>query len=271
MKTEEKHKKKIKLKWQVKLILYVIIIVLYSFFIGTKGMFVKDYVIKSKKINDAMHGIKIAHFSDLHYGSSVKYATVKSLVKKINDTNADIIVFTGDLINKDYNLSKKEKEKLIKELSKIRATYNIFYINGEEDNELSEEILNSANFININKTEKVINLKNSSKILISGIDSENLCKYDDINPDFKIIAIHNPDDIDDIDDCTFDVALAGHTHNGQINIYKVKDFIISSRYKKTYQKINGTRLFINPGIGTSKINVRLFNHPTINLYRLNKA
>ena len=67
------------------------------------------------------------------------------------------------------------------------------------------------------------------------------------------------------------MAVAGHTHNGQINLPKIKELFISSKYKKSYQKIGNTKLYVNPGIGTSNINIRLFNHPTIFLYRLNKT
>ena len=67
------------------------------------------------------------------------------------------------------------------------------------------------------------------------------------------------------------MAIAGHTHNGQINIIKIKDLLIKGKYNKSYQKVENTKLYINPGIGTSKINARLFNHPTMYLYRLNKT
>ena len=46
---------------------------------------------------------------------------------------------------------------------------------------------------------------------------------------------------------------------------------MKSKYKKNYQKVNDIDLYINPGIGERKIKARLFNHPTLYLYRLNKA
>ncbi len=264
-------KKKRKLKWQIKLFLYVSLIVLYSFIIGPKGIFIKDYIIKSNKISDDMHGIKILQFSDLHYGSTVSNNTVENLINNINKSKPDIVIFTGDLIDENYKLSKNNKIKIIDNLSKIKSTYGKYYIDGEEDGDLSDDILNNAGFINIDSSEKIIYLKNSSKILLTGPNSENICKYDEIKPNIKIVALHNPDSINYITDCSFDIAFAGHTHNGQINIYKLKDLLIHSKYKKTYQRVKNTRLYVNPGIGTSKIKVRLFNHPTINLYRFEKA
>lgn len=269
MKKEEKIKKNKKLKWQVKLILYLIIIILYSFFIGTKGIFIKDYVITSKKITNDMHGTKIIHFSDLHYGSSVNYNDVNKLVKKINQTKPDIVIFTGDLIDENYKLSNNEKKQIIKYLSNIDSVYGKYFINGEEDNENSIEILNNSNFNNIENNDKLIYQKDSSTILLTQKKDKISCNCDNVN--YKIILLHNPNDINNVEKNLFDLALAGHTHNGQINIYKIKDFFVKSKYNKPYQKINNTKLFINSGIGTSKIKARLFNHPTINLYRLNKS
>ena len=66
----------------------------------------------------------------------------------------------------------------------------------------------------------------------------------------------------------FDVVLSGHTLLGQVNIPKLNEYLIKGKYKKNYQTVNKTKVFVNPGIGTKNINIRLFNHPTIYLYRL---
>ena len=67
------------------------------------------------------------------------------------------------------------------------------------------------------------------------------------------------------------MAIAGHTLNGEINIPKLRELFISSKYKKGYQKVGNTKLYINAGCGTKGIKVRLFNHPTLNLSRINKT
>ncbi len=269
-KTEKK--KKTRLKWQFKLIIFLIFIVFYMFFVGTKGIFIKEFNIKTNKIDDKMGSLKILQFSDLHYGSSInKISNIDNLVKKINSTKPDIVIFTGDLIKNEFNLENSEKENLIKSLSKINAQLGKFYINGEDDNNTSESILNLSGFINLENGAQII-YKNSTRPILL-IDEKNSETYFDNNntiPEFKILALHNPDDFSKFTKVNFDLAVAGHTHNGQINIPKVKDLFIKSKFKSTYQKVNNTELFVNPGLGTNKINARLFNHPTIYLYRINK-
>ena len=101
--TKEKQKKKRKLKWQVKLFILIVLIVLYAFFIGTKGIFIREFKVSTSKISDEMHGLKILQISDIHYGSSVIDGMIKKIVKKANETKPDIVIFTGDLINENHS------------------------------------------------------------------------------------------------------------------------------------------------------------------------
>lgn len=269
---EENKKKKKKLKWQIKLIIIITAIILYAFFIGTKGIFIKEYKINTAKINSAMHGLKILQFSDLHYGSSVNDKMIQQLVNKVNETKPDIVIFSGDLIDERHKLTSKEKESIIKKLSKINAQLGKYYVTGEEDYEEATSILNLSGFINLDNQEQLIYLNDLLPIVLLGKDTiKNYTETNKEMPIFKMLIIHDPNDIEDYKNYDLDIAIAGHTHNGGINIPKIKDLIINSNYKKNYQIVNNIKLFINPGIGTSKINVRLFNHPTIYLYRLNKA
>ncbi len=264
-------KKKRKLRWQVKLVIIIVLIVLYAFFIGTKGIFIKEYKVKTNKISNNMHGLKILHFSDLHYGSSVDEKMVKELVKKCNETKPDIVLFTGDLIDERHKLTEEEKQIIIKRLSKINAELGKYYVTGEEDTEQALAILNSSGFTDLNSQEQLIYSNGSNPILLLGKDTaKNYFESNDNTNIFKILALHNPNDINDYKSYNLDIAIAGHTHNGVINIPKIKELLINGDYKKSYEKVNNIKLFINPGIGTSGINVRLFNHPTIYLYRLNK-
>lgn len=268
----ETKRKKIKLRWQIKLLILVIGIILYSFFVGTKGIFVKEYKITTNKIESGMHGLKILQFSDLHYGSSVNDKMVKELIIKINETKPDVVIFTGDLIDERHKLTPNEKEFITKSLNNINAELGKYYITGEEDFDDATSILNLSGFVNLNTSEQLVYLKSSSPIVLLGKDSmENYFELNKENTFFKILAIHNPNDIDAYKDYDIDLAVSGHTHGGGINIPKIKELLIDGEYTKNYQKVNKAKLFINPGIGTSKVNVRLFNHPTIYLYRINKT
>ena len=58
---------------------------LYARYVGTKGLVVKDYNVKSKEIPSNFNGIKILHISDLNYGNTTFMKDVKYLTKKVNE------------------------------------------------------------------------------------------------------------------------------------------------------------------------------------------
>ena len=271
MAKEEKKKKK-KLRWQVKLFLIIFILILYIFLIGPKGMFIREFKIFSNKISDKMNGLKILQISDIHYGSTVNEKTIKTLVEKANETKPDIVIFTGDLINKKYKITDEEKESLKKNLRKIKSELGKYYVTGEEDFEDANLILNSAMFINLdNNPQLIYNMDNNPILLIDENGCADFFKNNTNISYFKMLILHDPDKIDNVKENNFDVAIAGHTHNGTINIPKLRDLFIKSKYKNSYQKVGNTSLYINPGIGTGSLKVRLFNHPTMYLYRLSKT
>lgn len=261
-------KKKRHLKWQIKFSITIIFIIVFTYIIGTKGLFIKEYTIKTDKIEYSMNGLKIMQFSDIHFNSNTNKNKIKNLVKNINKTKPDIVIFSGDLIDKEYNISEDEKSFLKKELLKITAELGKYYVTGEDDTELNIQILNSASFINLDNSKELVYKNSKIPIMLIG---KNICADEIKNENnniLKILLLHNPNDFNKFKDSNIDITLCGHTHNGTINIPKIKELFIDGKYYKTYQKVNNTRLYINPGIGTGKINIRIFNHPTINLYRI---
>ena len=67
--------------------------------------------------------------------------------------------------------------------------------------------------------------------------------------------------------------LAGHSHNGQVRlpfIGAIYTPIGAKKYYDNYYNVSGTKLYISSGIGVSTTNYRLWNHPSINFYRINK-
>jgi predicted phosphodiesterase len=165
-KDETKPKKKRKLKWQVKLFLLILFIIIYAFFIGPKGIFIKDYNIKTSKISNLSSGIKILQISDIYYGSTINKSDIKKIVKKINENNVDVVIFTGDLISKNYDITDEDKTFLKKWLNKIDTELGKYYTTGEEDFEDTNEILGMAGFTNLNNNPQSIYDESNTPIII---------------------------------------------------------------------------------------------------------
>lgn len=271
------------------LILLIIIMsfLVYGRFIGTIGLNTKEYTIKNNSIDASYDNLKILHFSDTHYKKVITNKRFKELIEEINMLEPDIIVFTGDLLDKDYELNSKDTEFLIKQLSKLESKYGKYAIIGDNDYLKEDEIKNiyiQSNFTLLNNRYTIIKNESNKSILLAGTNNyinkqANINKITknikEENIEYKILLIHEPDYIEKVldNDYNFNLILAGHSLNGSINIPIIKNNLLeekAKKYYKKYYKINNTDFYISNGIGVSNINFRLFNHPSINLYRIKK-
>ena len=135
-----------------------------------------------------------------------------------------------------------------------------------------------SNFTSLNDSQDSIISKENEIFYIFGIDSSSDLKIvKELNNGkdnfYKIVVFNKSDLIDDIKDLNFSLALSGNSLNGQINIPIIKEFLLpndSKNYYEPYYIVNNTDYYISSGIGTRKIDFRLFNKPSINIYTINK-
>ncbi|MBR2785225.1 MAG: metallophosphoesterase [Clostridia bacterium] len=288
----EDRKAKIKkiIKWSIKAILIITILIggffTYNSYVATVKIKVREYRVVNSKIPESFNGIKIIQFSDLHYGSTMNEENLKDIKKLINDRKPDLIVFTGDLIDSNYKISEKQKELLSKRLKELNATLGKYAILGDEDSEEIITIYNQSDFTILkNEYELIYNEKNDPIILI-GLDSliEGRRSIDQAYSYFKqetynsniytITIMHEPDSaIDLLGTYQTDLALAGHSHNGNIRIpianIPLEKKEGAKKYNQDYYQIGSTDLYVSSGLGTNnKTGIRFFCRPSINFYRL---
>lgn len=278
---ERKRKKRI---FIFKLIAFIICFITALFFYITYvvnlHIIVKENRIISKKIPSNFNGLKVIQFSDIHFGTTITTNELSNLVKIINSRKPDIVVFTGDLINKGYKLSTKEQESIINEFKKINPSIGKYAIKGEEDNEEFNMIFNQSEFTILNNEYDLIYKDNNDPILLVGLDNKididkayKYFKEENHNSNiYTISLLHKPDYVDEIlNNYNTDLFLAGHSHNGQVRIPYLGTFIRKEGARKYYNehyKLNDSDLYISSGIGTTGGGIRLFTHPSINLFRL---
>ncbi len=269
----------------IKVFLVLIIIVsltfLYARYIATSGLKTNEIVINTSIDND-FDGLKIVHFSDLHYKRIITKDRINDIVNEINLINPDIVVFTGDLIDQDSDITNKDIKYLKETLKKINAKYGKYSVIGNHDYSIDIEkirdIYKESDFILLENNYDFIYSKNNQKIFIGGISTGEfnesvLSKLTNEENIYKIIIMHEPDYIDSIKGLKPNIVMAGHSHNGQINIPYIKNFFLPANAKKYYDKyykVDDIDLYVSNGIGVSRVNFRLFNTPSINFYRINK-
>jgi len=94
---------------------------------------------------------------------------------------------------------------------------------------------------------------------------------------YNLILCHEPDIIESIMDSNTDYMFSGHTHGGQIRIPYYTEMFLPS-YGKTYVKgeyqLNNqceTVLYVNPGLGTTKIPARFGAAPELTYLTITPA
>ena len=274
----KENNKKLKFKILGVILIFVTVLVTYGFTMGIKGLKVKEYTVIDKDLPSSFYGFKIAHFSDLHYGRTIDSKNIKTIIEELNKLDADIVIFTGDLVDRDTKINSDIKNTLIDHLSKIKSKYGNYFVGGNHDlvNKSFYDIMENSNFKNLEQAEDTIYKEKNSITLLgtkSSIDKKvNTSYIEELTlSKYNIFLMHEPDNIKYIKDYKFDLILSGHSHNGQVRLPIIGKIVTPKGAKVYYDefyKIDSSNFFISSGIGTSVLDIRLFNKPSINFYRL---
>ncbi len=287
-KEKRKKKRRIILKILVSLLLFIVGTILYARYIGTSGLIINEYNLKIDNLPDSFHGVKLVHFTDLHYGSTFFKKELNDLKTKINNLEPDLIVFTGDLIDEDYTPTADDLAAIKNFFNDLEANIGKYIISGNHDYKQKYflQIVDELGFKFLDNEAELIYYKGTEPIMITGLSSSQMNKMDidkafsyyqsdNHNQDIvNITLLHEPDSVDKIlKKYPSNLFLAGHSHNGQVRLPIIGSIIKVDGAKKYYEAhyvINDSHLYISGGLGESALRLRLFCHPSINMYRLIK-
>lgn len=254
-------------------------------YLDNKFLNVSKYEIKSNKLPIEFNKFKIVHLSDFHNYDFGKN-NIK-VIEKINDENPNIIVMTGDMVNK-YDNNFDRFLKLSETLSK---SYRMYYIVGNHEKRLRDYHLNfiieklSQFNIKILNDEKIIIKRKNAFINIYGIDiplsfykirnrPSNIEEVVDSvlkrckEKEYNILLAHNPLYFEIYSKFSVDLTLSGHVHGGMVRLPFVGGVLSPERklfpkYSSGVYKLNNKELIVSRGLGHSKPGMRLFNMPEI--------
>lgn len=262
-------------------IMFLILICIYSIYIEPKWIRVKNHTITLDKTNG--QAIKIVQFSDTQLGEFFSLKQLEEVVDKINETSPDIVIFTGDLIDNASNYS--DIDKIPRILSKIKATYGKYSIYGNHDYggggvRYYSSIMTESGFKILKNSSASLKIA-STNIKLFGADDNLMSRYD-LNStlkgisskDINLLLIHEPDIIDDFKDYPIDLAFAGHSHGGQVRIPfygPLKSNVLAEKYTHGFYTIDNkrkTKLYVNTGLGNTKLPFRFGNIPEITVFTI---
>ncbi len=205
---------------------------------------VVSYDVSVDKEVEGQKDLKVVLLGDLHLSVNSNLTMTKNMVKKINDTNPDLVVIAGDIFTSTY-FGLKDPDKYANELSKIKTKYGVYVVCGNHDVEESlfggftispvseafrvkemEEFFDKAGFnVLYDESEELLDGKIT---LVGRIDGERAGDgtdermsaaevLKDVDKDKPVIVLqHEPMEFKELSENGADVALCGHTHAGQV-------------------------------------------------------
>lgn len=267
------------LKRIVGLILIIAIgLTLYAFLVEPRWVEIARITIETEKIPKEAR-IKIIQISDLHLheiGDKEKY-----VLKAIEELNPDLVVITGDLIDDSKNADKlysflRNISQVVKKVYIVLGNWD--YWSTVDLNDYVQNLENLGAIVLINSNDLV--MKDKFCINIVGVDDPYTGRADlekalmGIKPTcYTILLAHSPQIIDEAVEKNVDLILTGHTHGGQVVIpfYGPLFLPLEKKYRKYSSglfKVGNSTLYVNRGLGTSIIPVRLFCRPEITLIEI---
>jgi len=274
---------------------------IYGMVKGAYDYRVKRVTLKFPNLPQAFDGYKMLQISDLHTGSFYSKEPLQEAVRLINKQDADLVFFTGDLVN---NVATELYDHL-ETLKSIKARTGVFSVLGNHDygdyvtwSSPETKKQNLRNLIDshgkmgwqILMNENRLIEKDGEHIAILGVENwgnkANFPKYGDLQKaytgsekaPFKVLLSHDPSHWDGEINQHFkdiDLTLSGHTHGMQfgVNIPGLKWSPVQYMYKQwagLYQK-GQQYLYVNTGLGFLGYPGRVGFLPEITVFELKKA
>jgi predicted MPP superfamily phosphohydrolase len=262
----------------------------YGLLYGRLNLETTAPTIRLPRLPHAFQGFRICQLSDIHIGPYMPATEIRKYVQIANAVKADLIVLTGDFVTFDPDTQKP----VVEALSGLRAPYGVWGCLGNHDMWTRVEDSITGLFRGIGYRM----LRGEAVPITAGADSLNLIGVDFQSPRrfgptpatghllgniehlidrdrVNILLSHNPDTFDRAAELNIEFSLAGHTHGGQLALEFISPEIAPSRIVTPYvaghfQKPGG-QLYVNRGIGTIFLPMRVGAPPEITVYTLSRG
>ena len=275
-----------------KMLIWIILIALglILFFLWQNNHIVVSRIdYKNPKLPEEFKGYKIVHISDLHNKSFGK--DQEKLLRKIREEKPDIIVITGDLIDR----RRYDLDAAMVFVQRAMDIGQLYYVSGNHEawsgdyENIRKKLIDSE--VVVLDNEKVSIERGESTLEILGLldpgfyaydwmDGENFRELEEAlkimaeEDKFQILLSHRPELFPIYIDAKIDLIFSGHAHGGQFRIPFIGGLIAPNQgffpdYTEGSHRIEDSTLVVSRGLGNSIVPIRIFNRPEILVVELN--
>ena len=244
--------------------------------IHAQNTVVREYDISIDKDAGAISDFKAVLIGDLHLSVNSHLSTIRRMVEKINEQNADVVLIAGDFFTSSYE-ALREPELYIEALKEIRTSCGTYAVYGNHD--VEETLFGGFPISPISQAFRSAEMERfirdcgftilyddtvtiaDGKVQITGrVDGEKAGDgtavrktpaevLSDVDQNLPVIVLeHEPVEFSALHENGADLALCGHTHAGQIfpgNL--IVSFFNENAYG--YKEVSGLQTIVTSGIG----------------------
>lgn len=269
---------------------------------------IKEVAVESTRVPAQFDNYRIVQISDIHTGTWGEDTTfLNKLVECVNGLNADVILFTGDIVNRQTS----ELQPFMTVLSRLKSRDGVYSVLGNHDygdymdwpspkhrdtnNALLAAWQAQLGWKLLNNEHACLR-RDTDSIMLIGVENwgeppfgqhGDLKKaYPSVNKkkgpydgNFKILMTHNPEHWSQVvrNESNIDLSLSGHTHAMQIEADLFGKRFSPSAWRYQYwggmyedKSKDGTpmRLYVNIGVGEVGIPMRIGATPEVTVFTL---
>ncbi|MFW2035987.1 metallophosphoesterase [Acinetobacter junii] len=252
-------------------------LLIYARFIEPHIVQVKHHQYRLHPDREFTKPIKLAVVADMHVGLfSGHECQLKTIVKKLNQQQPDLVVVAGDWTYEPEN-------RLVQELAILREIHApVYSVPGNHDEQypgppiqaLLKQALEHSDVIDIEG--KIVEFDEFRLIGVGDLwaGKANMRYMPELPQDKPwLILSHNPDTVDMVPELpTRPLMVSGHTHGGQIELPWITNYIMKRvsilGHKKGFYTHEHADVFVTVGTGMVGVPFRFRVPPTIDIIEL---
>ena len=261
----------------------------YGFFYGRLNLETTHQRIRLRGLPKAFEGFRIVQLSDLHISPFMPAEEIRKYVTITNQLKGDLVALTGDFLL--YDLSTQTA--VVQALSPLKAPFGVFGCMGNHEymtrTEESITRLFASQHIRMLRQERATIQSNGEAFNLIGVNYEQgrfsedheghlvdrymqSCEGLIVPNTTNILLNHNPNAFDRAAELGVDLMLTGHTHGGQLSLEFAYRGLCLSRlatpYVSGWYGKGGSQAYVNRGIGTTGLPIRVGARPEITVFEL---
>lgn len=209
--------------------------------------------------------IRLVHVTDIHFKGDT--AWLARVVRALNAQDVDAVCFTGDLVERAEDL-----DAALELLSACR--HPVYAVPGNHEYWSKSDLDRMAEALRETGGRLLVNdsVSLATGVVVVGLD-DGIAGRPNVERAFsgtegtrRIVLFHEPEWVERLEGNTFALALAGHSHGGQMRLPWLGSPFVpggTGRYQRGLYRTDAGPLYVSGGVGTYLVPARLFCRPEI--------